>query len=97
LSNENDARFRLRELHALLVSEIDRNAHDCAVRVLKQIGKEAAAARITNDPIAVSADLDIRLTFWRTLYDRAKSRRAFEQELEILEHMRREDATRVSA
>jgi hypothetical protein len=91
---EFDARFRLRKLHELLINEIDRRAHDSAVLVLKQIAKEAKSSRIKNDPEAPSADVVVRLGYWRQLYDHAAKHRFIMREMEILEYMRREDAQR---
>ena len=90
-------RFRLRQLHRLLLQEIDRRAHDSAVIVLKQIAKEAKSSRINSDPEAPSADVTVRLGYWRELYDQAAAHRFIVRQMEVLEYMRREDAQRGAA
>jgi hypothetical protein len=91
---EFDARFRLRQLHRLLLNEIDRHAHDSAVSVLKQIAREAKSSRIKSDPEAPSVDVEVRLGFWRQLFDHAAKHRFIVREMQILECMRREDTQR---
>jgi hypothetical protein len=76
-----NAEFRLRELHALLLHEVDRNAHDNAVRLLKQLRKEPCSR-------------ETRMQGWQSLYDRAKSLRNIDRQIECLEAMRTEDAQR---
>ena len=86
--------FCLRQLHHLLLSEIERRAHDSAVAVLRQIAKEARSSRIASDPEAPSVDVAVRLKYWRQLYDDAVKHRFIVRQMEILENMRREDAQR---
>jgi hypothetical protein len=90
---ESDAGFRLRELHALFLSEFDRCAHDNAVRLLKQIAKETRTAR-TSVPAVPTADVTVRLGYWRAMYDRARRLHLMDRAMELLEHMRREDTQR---
>jgi hypothetical protein len=91
---EFDASFRLRELHALFLNEFDRNAHDNAVRLLKQIAKESRPKQMQSALCVPTVDVDVRLGFWRQMYDRAKALKLRDRSIEILEHMQREDAQR---
>jgi hypothetical protein len=91
---EFDTGFRLRELHALFLSEFDRCAHDNAVRLLRQIAKETRTARTQSVPDVPTADVNVRLGYWRQMYDRARSLKLMDRAMELLEHMRSEDAQR---
>jgi hypothetical protein len=94
---EYDAGFRLRELHALFLAEFDRCAHDNATRLLRQIAKETRTARIQSVPDVPTADVNVRLGYWRAMYDRARSLKLIDRAMELLEHMQREDAQRGAA
>ncbi len=83
---ESDTAFRLRELHGLLVNEVDRNAHDNALRLLKQIIKETRGAPPLQD--IPSATAEGRLVHWHALYDRARKHHNIDRQMELLEAMR---------
>ena len=92
--SEFDACFRLRELRALFLSEFDRGAHDNAVRLLKQIAKETRTAGPRSVPDVPTADVNVRLGYWRKMYDRARALKLIYRAMELLEHKQREDAQR---
>jgi hypothetical protein len=91
---ESDSHFRLRELHALFYEEFDRCAHDNAVRLLKRIAKESRGAPAAPD--VPTSTVEGRLSFWRAMYDRARTKpyKNIERAMELLEHMRQEDMQR---
>jgi hypothetical protein len=80
---EFDAGFRLRELHALFLNEFDRNAHDNAVQLLKQIAKESRSKRMQSVPCVPTADVNVRLGYWRAMYDRARSLKLIDRAMEL--------------
>jgi hypothetical protein len=82
----SDTTWRLRELHGLLVSEVDRNAHDNAMRLMKQIIKETRGAPPLQD--VPTATAEGRLVHWHALYDRARKHHNIDRQMELLEAMR---------
>jgi len=88
-----ESHFRIRELHGLLVSEIDRRAHDNAVKILKQIGKESRGAATVPD--VPTATVEGRFAAWHALYDHARALKhpvAIDRSMQLLECMRLECA-----
>jgi hypothetical protein len=88
---ESHVHFRLRELHSLFLSEFERCAHDNAVALLKQIGKEARSAPAAPD--IPTATVDGRLSYLRH-YERARGHKLYDRVLELMECMRLEDSKR---
>jgi len=81
------AAARLAELHDYFLSEFDRDAHDNAFAILREIRAQAVGA--TCDlPIASPA---VRLGLWQKLYDRARQFGQTEFALRIMREMRKED------
>lgn len=91
---ESDTGFRLRELHALFLSEFDRHAHDNATRLLRQIAKETRTAHTQSVPDVPTVNVEVRLGYWRQMYDRARALKLMDRAMELLEHMRNEDVQR---
>lgn len=91
-SLNSDTAFRLRELHSLFLSEFDRRATDNALKLLKQIGKEARGAPAVPD--VPTATPEGRLTFLRAMYDYARKHRFIDRQMQLLECMRAEDSKR---
>ncbi len=88
-----ESEFRLRELHSMFLVELDRRAHDNAVKLLKQIGKESRSAAPVPD--VPTSTVEGRLGFWRQLYDRARALNhscSLERSMQLLECMRLERA-----
>ena len=61
----SESHFRLRELHSMLCLELDRRAHDNAVKLLKQIAKESRGGAAAPD--VPTSTVEGRLGFWRQL------------------------------
>jgi hypothetical protein len=74
-----DTATRTRELRKILDNEMARNAHESAVRILKQLRNE-------------SCPRSVRVQYWQTLYDRAKSLGYVDRQLECLDNLRREES-----
>jgi hypothetical protein len=45
-------------------------------------------------PDVPTADVTVRLGYWRQMYDRARALKLIDRAMELLEHMRNEDAQR---
>jgi hypothetical protein len=89
---EPNSHFRLRELHSLFFFEFDRCAHDNAVKLLKQIAKEARGVTAATD--VPTATVDGRLSFWQQMFERARKYHQIDRALELMECMRLEDTKR---
>jgi hypothetical protein len=82
----SDTTFRLRELHSLFYEEFDRRATDNAIKLLKQIGKEARGVPPLPDvPTSTPAG---RLGYWRKMYDTARGFKDISRSMQLLECMR---------
>jgi hypothetical protein len=89
---ESHAHFRLRELHGLFLAELDRRAHDNAVKLLKLIGKETRGAPAVPD--VPTSTTEGRLEYWRVMYERARELKLIDRAMELLEHMCAEGSKR---
>jgi hypothetical protein len=83
------ARGRLIALHELLISELDRNANDNAIKILKEISLEAKACKFVI-PEAPSADPRIRLTYWHELFERMRKFGQVERSVDMLREIRKD-------
>lgn len=91
-TSETNSHFRLREMHSLFLGEFERGAHDNAVALLKQIGKEARGAAAAPD--IPTATVDGRLSYLRQMYERARIFKLYDRALDLMEFMRVEDSKR---
>jgi hypothetical protein len=87
-----DVRQRLVVLHRLLEHELDRNANENAVMILKEIAAETKGVALEPIPKAPSADPHVRLTYWHELYDRARRYAKVETTIDMLREIRKEAA-----
>jgi hypothetical protein len=83
------ARGRLIALHELLVNELDRNANDNAIKILKEIALESKACKFVI-PEAPSADPRMRLTYWHEIYERMRKGGQVERSVDLLREIRKE-------
>jgi len=77
----------------MLCLELDRRAHDNAVKLLKQIAKESRGGAAAPD--VPTSTVEGRLGFWHQLYDRARALNhscSLERSMQLLECMRLERA-----
>lgn len=86
-----DAPFRIRELHALFIQEIERKANDRAIQLLKQIIVEARSAGITDDLDAPSVSAVARADYWRRLYEQLRDTHQLDRAMDVLEYWRKDE------